>query len=150
MKIPDVKVWRALGWALAMLVTLAACGGDGTPSTTTSAASPSDDVVFSSGVLPETIPDDFPVPAEAVIGSTLVVRSTNATEAIMRLPVAVEVAVAYYEDNLDARGFEVKSSEARADGGWDMEIGRDDFSGTLDFRPAPPELTQIVMRFSTP
>ncbi len=147
MTIPILRLVRVAATAAALAVLLAACGGDGDAATSTTIGG--DDVVFGSGSMPDTIPDDFPVPEEAVISSTLVVRSTGITEVIMRIPVEVAAAVAYFDENLPARGFELPVSEAQSGEGWLMEVERDDLAGTIDFKPAPPNITEIVMRFAT-
>lgn len=140
------RIWRAVAPALVLALLLAACGGDDAATTTT--IDPGEDMILSSGTLPETVPEDFPIPDEAVVGSTLVVRSTGTTEVILRLPVEVPVAVSYFEQNLELRGFELATSEATSDGGWDMAIVRDDVSGSLDFSPATPQVTQVVLRLT--
>ncbi len=126
-----------------VLLALAAagCSGDDATPTTTVAQ---DDVVFGQGSVPETVPDDFPVPAQAVIGSTLILRSAGKTEMIVRLPAAVAAAVAYYEDNLAARGYTVSES-AGNENDWQMVFARDGLSGTIDFSLAGVDLTQAVV-----
>jgi hypothetical protein len=138
-------VLRMCVFALILVFAAAACGGADDDAATTVDAS--EDVVFGSGPLPDSVPDDFPVPEEARISSTLVVRSAGTTEVIMRMPATVEAAVEYFEENLDARGFERIVSEADAGGGWVMEIARDDLVGTLDFSPVGESVAEVVIRF---
>lgn len=138
---------RACALVVVLAVAFAGCGGDEAASTTT--IDPTEDLVLSSGELPDTVPDDFPIPDEAVVGSTLVVRSTGTTEVILRLPAELPVAVSYFEQNLQARDYQLDTSQATSDGGWDMAITRDDVSGSLDFSPATPQVTQVVVRLTS-
>ncbi len=138
---------RAVLAVVAAALVISACSADDDAATTS--VVPDDDVVFGSGSLPDTLPSDFPVPDEAVIGSTLVVRSTGTTEVIMRVPVELAVAVTYFEQNLPARDFTILTSEANSDAAWAMEIERDDLSGTIDFKTGAPRVTEIVMAFTS-
>ncbi len=140
------SIWRAVALVVGVVMALSACGGDDAATTT---VDPSEDVVFGSGSLPESMPSDFPVPAEAVIGSTLMVRSAGTTEVIMRLPVEVPAAASYFEQNLDARGFDVTVSTSSTDSSVTVEIARDDLSGTIDLRQATPQVTEAIMRFTS-
>lgn len=144
-----ITLWRTLRVVLvsvAVAVLLGACsGGDGT-STTIGAVDPND-VVFGSGSIPENLPDDFPVPAEAVISSTLVVASSGSTEMIVRLPSSLEVAVAYYEQNLEARGYAVDDSLSVSDTRWELQLSKDSLAGTITLTAIGSDITEAVMQF---
>lgn len=146
MTIPFPRVARVTSLAVTLVVLLAACGGEDDATATTVVG---DDVVFGSGSLPDTIPDDFPLPEEAVIGNTLVVRTSGTTEVVLCLPAELADAVAYFDQNLPTRAFDLSVNEAPSGEGWLMEVERDDLAGTIDFKPAPPNITEIVMRFTT-
>lgn len=62
-----------LAMLLALTFVVTACGDDA-PSGTTQA------VTFGEGEIPDSVPDDFPVPEGAVVGTTLVDRVNNRTE----------------------------------------------------------------------
>lgn len=138
---------RAVSAAVTLVLVASACSGDDGAAPTTVAAN--DDVIFGSGSLPDTLPNDFPIPDEAIISSTLVVPSAGTTEVIMRLPVELAAAVTYFEQNLPARGFPIVNSEAESDAAWSMEVERDDLVGTIELETASPQITEVVMLFRT-
>lgn len=144
-----ITSWRSLRVVLVAVVaavSLAACSGGDDTSTTIGAIDPND-VVFGSGELPESLPDDFPVPAEAVIGSTLVVASTGSTEMIVRIPSSFDVAATYYEQNLEARGYTVESSESVSDTRWELELSRESLTGNITLTAIGSDITEAVMQF---
>lgn len=104
---------------LALAVVLGACSGDtsettSTPSSTTttgaSGGSSDDPLVFGKGELPETVPADFPIPEQAVVGSTMIDRTRGVTEAVMTFPANLDAVKSFYETNLDALGYTIESS----------------------------------------
>ncbi len=129
--------------SLVLLLALAGCGGDSDPA---ASATDGSDIELGSGSVPETVPDDFPLPDSAVVGSTLVNHPTGETEMIVRLPTDVAVSVQYYEQNLDARGYSIDSSDAQPDGAWLMAFSRDDLEGSIEFRPELEEVSALVVR----
>lgn len=127
--------------ALALVVTaLSACSDDGGVTTTsesvTTSGNPSTtavsgDFVFGTGELPESFPEDFPVANGAVIGGTLVNTVTGFTEVAFTVPADVDIAALFFEQNLQARGYEyggAKTGEAR----WNLTFAKDGVSGTID------------------
>jgi hypothetical protein len=102
---------------LSLLLVAGACDGPSAPTTTEAAAS---SVVFGRGSVPDTVPSSFPIPDEAVIGATLVDANRGLTEMILNFPADVDAVVAYYEENLPARGFEIGAS-AGTETEWQIE-----------------------------
>jgi hypothetical protein len=84
-----------------------ACDG---PSATTTTEAGGSSVVFGRGSVPETVPSTFPIPDEAVVGATLVDANRGLTEMILNFPADVDAVVAYYEEILPARGYEIGAS----------------------------------------
>lgn len=107
----------------AVLFVAAACGDD---------AGPEDSVVFGSGSMPSTFPRDFPVPANAVIGSTLVDRVNHRSEVNMNVPVDLVSAVQFFQVGLVNQGYVVDRSEG---GGteWSIEFLRGELRGDIEF-----------------
>jgi len=108
---------RKLMGAIALgALAVAACSGASEDTTTTAAAvtttatTAAGSVVFGSGSLPETVPDDFPIPGGAVIGTTLVDTVNERTEVIIVLPADPEAVVLYFEEALPEAGYEVRES----------------------------------------
>jgi hypothetical protein len=129
--------------AVLVAVSVAACSGDDGASTTTLASE--GDVVLGSGTLPDTVPDDFPIPPEAVIGSTLVAVGTGTTEVILRLPSSIEASIVYFEQRLDIDGYDVVSSEAESGTSWSIEFERDDLTGSLRLSSPGTDVTEVVL-----
>ena len=150
--------------AIAVLaLLLASCSGDGAetddPATTTTTTAstvevdaPSgetDDVVFGRGELPSTIPADFPIPEQAVIGSTLVDRTRGVTEVIITYPASVVEVAVFFDTNLPVLGYAIDSSSG-TNGSWTIEFSSDTSTGVLKLDVAGSGLTQSVLTFVTP
>ena len=140
---------------------LAACTGESStsrppeaaPTTTTvdsSASQNSDqDLVFGKGQLPETIPADFPIPDQAVIGSTMVDRTRDLTEVIVTYPADVPEVVEFFESNLPALGYSVDTSSG-TDARWIIEFSSDGSTGELVLSVGGTGLTQSTLSIVTP
>lgn len=68
-------------------------------------------IAFGRGSIPETVPDSFPIPDQAVVGATLVDPGRDLTEMILTFPTDVPVLVTYYEENMPSSGYEITSSD---------------------------------------
>jgi len=139
-------------------VVLAGCTGeDATPqenatSTTvasTVAPSVNEDIVFGSGVLPSSVPADFPIPEQAVIGSTLVDTPRGITEVILTYPADVVSVADFYATNLPALGYTVDSS-AGSDASWEIAFSKDDLTGVVIVSTGGSGLSQGALRLVVP
>lgn len=115
------------------------------------AAACSDDaptgVVFGEGEVPETLPDDFPIPDNAKINSTLIDYDRGVTEMLYVIPAALAAVVAFYESNLPNAGYTIESSDgSRAE--WIIAFSDADVEGTLVLEVGGPEITSAVVRFT--
>ncbi len=150
---PSSRSMRILIVAVVSALVLAACSGDdgGSGATTTAAAQGSGpvDVEFLDGELPDSLPGDFPIPAQGVIGSGMINSTTGTTELIIRIPASVPVATKFYEDNFEARDYEITSSEAKGAEGWVVGFAKDDVTGTVELSPIGADLSQAVIRAQT-
>ena len=143
---------RVLLAALAMTLALAitGCSDNGEVSETTApGGGSSDDVVFGSGELPETIPDGFPLPAGSSIGSTMVVTSTGFTEVIVRMSAERALAIAFFEQQLPAAGFAIVET-ADSDGTWAITFEVDDETGTIELTEPVENISQAIIRHNVP
>ena len=143
---------RYLVAAVAVVLLGVSCTDDATTTTTTSgnsAVTGADDVVFSSGVLPETIPDGFPVPQGSSIGSTMVVTKTGFTEVIMRIGAEVGISAEFFNQGLTQAGIAVDSSSADGEG-WLVEFSDDGAKGTIELTALGDALSQAVIRYNVP
>lgn len=143
-------------------VLLAACSGDttdepdvATTTTVTESAASSgqqdgqQDVEFGRGQLPATVPADFPIPDQAVVGSTMVDRIRDLTEAVVIYPADVPEVVRYYETNLPELGYTIDESSG-TEANWTIEFSTDASSGELRLSVGGASLTQGVLRVVTP
>ena len=115
------------------------------------AAACSDDaptgVVFGEGEIPETLPDDFPIPDDARIDSTLIDYDRGVTEMLYVIPAELPAVVAYYETNLPNAGYTIESSDGNL-AEWTIAFGDADADGTLVLKVGGVEITQAVVRFT--
>ena len=127
---------------LALALVGAACSdsdGDAVPAddgTTSTTAAPSPDqnadeqVVFGQGEAPATVPDDFPIPEQAVIGSTMIDRNRDLTEMITTYPAEVPAVVQFFEQNLPALGYTIDSSSG-TDANWEIAFSSETHTGEI-------------------
>lgn len=112
-------IWLMCVASLAMV--LAACGDTEEAKT---------GVEFGEGVLPESWPADFPVPENAVIGSTLVDHDRDRQEIQLTVPVEVAVLAQYFDINLASNGYAVDSSSGDT-AEWEISFRDDGDLGTI-------------------
>ena len=114
---------RVLALCFALLVTYTACSG----------GEPEESVVFGEGVMPDTVPADFPVPQASSIGTTLVDNVNGRTEVSMLVAENVEPVAQFFVVNLVNRGYVVDTSSGN-DAEWEISFRRDDLDGTIEVR----------------
>ncbi len=141
-----MQKWRVL-IVVAIAVIGAACS-DTTETTTTSGAASGDDVVFGQGVLPETIPEEFPLPTGSAIGSTMVIRE-GISEVVIRVSAEQGITAEFYNQGLASAGFTVDRSEADGDG-WAIDFSFDSTKGTLEISEPTQGISQVVLRYNVP
>ncbi len=120
----SIHVMRSLAVTVALLMTVAGCGG----------GTSSDGVVLGSGVIPESMPDGFPVPAGAVIGRTSMDRDAKTTVVDLTTEGNLVSAVSTYTIGLVSSGYIVDRSEEQGDG-WVIRFSRQDLRGTIALVP---------------
>lgn len=128
---------------LVFAVVVAACGG-GSAETT---SSPGSDVVFSRGAVPETVPESFPIPDEAVVGATLVDPARGITEMILTFPADTAAVVDYYEQNLPPRGFTILSSDG-SETAWQIDFSDSVVDGAMGVQAAGSGISAATVQFS--
>ena len=137
---------------VALAIVSGACSDGDEPATATSATpgvGSAEEVVFGSGVLPETLPSSFPVPAGSSVGSTMVVTDTGFTEVIIRINAEQGVTSEFFEQNLALAGFAIDSS-ADDGGSWKIEFNLDGAKGTIDISEPVEAISQAVVRYNVP
>ena len=116
------------GTAVALIVMLglfAACGDDGASATTSDAP-----VVFGEGEIPSAFPDDFPIPPNAVIGTTMIDRVNHRSEMSLQIDAELVAAVQFFNVGLVNQGFVVESSEGSAIT-WTIIFSRGEVTGSV-------------------
>lgn len=131
--------------AAVAVAVLTGCAATTEP-TATSVSGP---VVFGTGDLPDTLPEDFPIPVDASIGTTMVDGDRNLTEVALQARGSTEQMVAYYERSLEAQGWDVPRSEA-AGIGWEIDFARGEASGLIVIEEPEPNISRIVIEFAGP
>lgn len=117
--------------------------------TTTEGITSADDVLFGDGQMPETVPEEFPLPTGSSIGSTMVVTKTGFTEVVVRINAELGISAEYFNQALAQSGFEVDSSAA-VDERWLIEFSKDSTKGSIDLSEAVPGISQAVVRYNLP
>jgi hypothetical protein len=124
---------RILILLLAAASLIAACGGDPEP------------VTFGEGEIPESVPDDFPIPPGAAIGSTMVDRVNNRTEFAILVRTDLETLVQFYTVELVGAGYIVETSEGGGVGLWEISFDRGDLQGTITMTSPAIGVSQAVV-----
>ncbi|HAX81247.1 MAG TPA: hypothetical protein DCY40_01610 [Actinobacteria bacterium] len=122
---------------VATLGSAAACSDD------SPLATADDPVVFGEGVRPPAIPSDFPIPSNAVIGSTMIDRTNHRTEMALQVGSGLEAVVQYFNVGLVSQGYVVGASHGTA-AAWTISFSRGELSGEIDFSAAGAA-TQVLV-----
>ena len=87
-------------------------------------------VITEEGEIPGSVPDDFPVPADATVGVSVVDQLAHQTEFALALTQGVEEVAQYYVVNLVSSGYVVESS-AGDDTRWNISFSSGTLRGTV-------------------
>ena len=123
--------------AVAFAVAIAACGGDG--------GSNEGEIVFGSGEIPQTMPDDFPLPQGLVIGSTLIDGKNGVTEVTYNIPANRSSVQLFYEQNFPIAGYTVVSSEP-VEPRYVVTFEKDELSGTVTIQEGIEGVSTVTVR----
>jgi hypothetical protein len=140
------RLLTALAGLVVVALVAAGCGGSSEDTTATADADASG-VVFGRGSVPDTVPDSFPIPDEAVIGATLIDTNRGLTEMIITFPASVEAVVTFYEDNLPLGGYEITSSDG-TDGDWAMEFNGEGIDGVIRIKVGGSGVSSATVRLT--
>jgi dUTPase len=102
-------------------VTVVGCGDGAEP----------EPIEIGEGSLPSTMPRDFPVPPNAVIGSTLIDRVNHRTEVTLTMQEEMVPVVQYFQVGLVNAGYVVTRSEGDRSR-WNIEFSKGELMGTID------------------
>ncbi len=138
---------------VAVAIVLAGCSSGSGPEDSVVTTVPGDasgePLVFGSGSVPDTFPDDFPIPSEARVGSTMIDRTRGVTEVIIVYPANMSEVVEYFETNLPAVGYAVGASSG-SDTRWVIEFSRDGLEGEVILEVSGGGVSQGTIRVVQP
>jgi hypothetical protein len=144
-----VLKWRILMVVVAAVAIVGAGCSDNPETSTTDGVTTGDDVVFGDGVMPDTIPADFPLPTGSAVGSTMVVSKSGFTEVVVRVSAGMGISAEFFNQGLAQAGYSVDRSEA--DGaGWVIEFSKDSTRGSLDITEPVEGISQAILRWNLP
>ncbi len=133
--VPGIRLVAAL---LVGIAVMAACSDDGAATGTTEA------VVFGEGVIPESVPDDFPIPSNSVVGTTLVDKINNRTEFRLTVVADITSTVQFFQVGLVNQGYIINSSEGNATE-WTLTFSDGDLQGQIFTTPQSDSVTTSVV-----
>jgi hypothetical protein len=127
---------------LALALVVSACGDD-EPAATTEA------ITFGEGVIPDSVPEDFPIPAGAEIGNTLVDRINHKTEFSLTIRSDPTSAVQFFQVGLVNQGYVVESSDGNQTL-WEITFSRGQgLTGSVVLTAPTDELVAAVVSVSS-
>ena len=127
---------------LALLLVGAACGDDGGVTGSTEA------IVFGEGTIPESVPDDIPIPPNSVVGTTLVDKVNNRTEFRLTIRAEATATVQFFQVGLVNQGYVINSSEGNA-AEWTLTFSNGELRGTIFTTSQGQGLTTSVISVNT-
>lgn len=96
------------------------------------------------GEIPGSVPDDFPVPPGAVVGTSVVDRTNHRTEFRLNTPEQLTRVVRFFTVSLVERGYVV--DDLAGDGTrWTIEFSRDILRGTVLVEPGGAGETTVLV-----
>jgi hypothetical protein len=137
-----LRRFAPLAALLALTLVVSACGDD-EPAATTEA------LTFGEGVIPESVPDDFPIPVGAEIGNTLVDKLNNNTEFALTIRSDPTSAVQFFQVGLVNQGYVVESSDGNQTI-WEITFSRGQaLTGSIVLTAPADDLVAAVVSLST-
>lgn len=112
----NAKTLAVVALFAALAATACSDGSDATTTTTTPATTATTtvegDFVFGSGEIPGSVPEDFPLPDQFVVGSTLENTKTGVVEMVLTFPDDLPSVAGFFQESLPAAGYEVTRAES--------------------------------------
>ena len=132
---------RSILALLAVTLLLGACS-DSDNGTTTQGT-----VVFGEGEIPESFPDDFPIPDRSRVGGFLVDTINNRSEVVLRVQSTVPELAVFYEDSLPSAGFTVESS-VETPTRWTITFREGELMGEISMTQPDSALANVVVEIN--
>jgi hypothetical protein len=144
-----VKLRRSIiALALAAAIAVSACSGSATETTTTTEALPTDlpALEFGNGVLPVTVPSNFPMPQPSTIATTMIDGSRELTEVVFNVGGNIDDVRAFYATNLPRLGYEV-SEEREGNGDTKIALVGHGIDGVITLKVVAQNITSGILVF---
>ena len=93
------------------------------------------------------MPESFPIPDEAVVGATLIDAARGLTEMILTFPADTAAVVAYYEENLPPRGYQITDSDG-SETEWRIEFADDVVDGVMSVQTGGSGVAAAAVQFT--
>ncbi len=149
-----MRTRRILIALIAVVALVAAACSSSTPESSSQSAADTPtttielpDLEFGRGVMPISVPKAWPMPEEAVIGSTMIDGVNGRTEVVATFPASVQEAAAYYVTNLPITGFDILRSEG-TDGEWVIEFSGQGVTGKVSFKIVGSGASAVTFEFN--
>ena len=138
----------AMALAIAAVAVLGACSGSATDPATTTQPLPTNlpTLEFGTGVLPATVPSNFPMPQPSVITTTMVDGTRELTEIAFNVGSDVDGAKVFFTASLPPLGYEAKEIPD-GHGGVTIEFLGHGIEGTVTLTPAGQGVTTGTIVF---
>lgn len=140
------QVQVAFRIALILLVAVLGAACDSGDARSEKTQPPVPDLEFGEGVVPFTVPDDFPLLRSAEVGATMMDGVNGRTEMSVIFPASVPSVVEFYESALPGAGFDVSESQVSGSG-WEIRFTRNDVDGHILLAFGGAELTSATIAF---
>lgn len=128
----------SMGPIVLLALLIASCGGDGGRTLDTS----NGPIILGSGEVPPGFPDDFPIPGNAAIGSTLIDTVQFRSEMSMQVPAEMNATVQFFNVGLVNEGYVVESSTG-SNTTWTIEYSKGELEGKVVVVPLG-DVSQVV------
>ncbi len=129
---------RLVAVLIVTMMVVTACGNDDAVTRSTEA------VVFGQGSIPEAVPDDFPIPSNAVVGTTLVDKINNRSEFRLTVQADLTSTVQFFQIGLVNQGYIISSSEGSSTE-WIMSFSDGEIDGQILSTPQGQGLSVSVI-----
>jgi len=123
---------------LAAVLVVAACGDDNATTDTTDA------IQFGEGTIPNSVPADFPIPADSVVGTTLVDKINNRTEFQLTIVADMTSTVQFFQVGLVNQGYIIDSSEGNSVA-WTVTFSNGEIRGEILITPQTGQVSTSVV-----
>lgn len=100
---------------------------------------------FNEGRIPDSVPSDFPIPARAVVGATMVDTVNHRTEFTLNIDSDSLAVIQFFTIELVNQGYVIDRSSSLDQATWEIVFSRNEVAGTILIVSDGGGLTQTVV-----